>query len=187
VQSRTIFKRAMIALGIATLTVLATTKLLGLWYDVNWTQLSANRILQTEILRNDVIAGELSKLIPTDPALATREHGDGFLGTSFVPKLAYSILHLDIRVVVSADGLNDAVVAVFVNWQERPLRIVSQPVSANTRAKIEFNLDVPTRGTYPNGFLFRIGPARPGVLTLNGPAGADRRVESAVRITEIGG
>jgi hypothetical protein len=182
-----IFKVAIIAIGLPILALLVTSRLLGLWYNVNWAWQSANRVLQTDVLRNNIIAGGLGKLIPTDPALATRNHGDSFLGTSFVPRVAYSTLHLTIRVFVSADKPNDAVVAVFVNWQEPPLRVVSQPVSANKREKIEFSLDVPTSGTYPNGFDFRIGPARSGVLTLNGPISSDQQVESTVVITEIGG
>ena len=182
-----ILKGAIIAVGVPILALLVTSRLLGLWYNINWTWQSANRALQTDVLRNTVVAGGLSKLIPSDPALATRNHGDNFLGTSFVPRRAYSTLHLAIRVFVSADKPNDAVVAVFVNWQARPLRVVTQPVSANKREKIEFSLDVPTSGTYPNGFEFRIGPARSGVLTLNGPVSSDQLVESTVVITEIGG
>jgi hypothetical protein len=182
-----IFKGGIIAVGVPIITLLVTSKLLGLWYDVNWAWQNANRVLQTEVLRNNVTAGGLVKPIPTDPALATRDHGDNFLGPSFVPRMAYSTLHLTIRVFVSADKPNDAVVAVFVNWQERPLRVVSQSVSANEREKIEFSLDVPTSGTYPNGFEFRIGPARLGILTLNGPVSSDQQVESTVVITEIGG
>jgi hypothetical protein len=182
-----LFKIAIVALGVLIITLFVTSKLLGLWYDINWTRQNANRLLQTELLRNDVIAGGLSKLIPADPALATKADGDSFLGTEFVPTMAYSTLRLNIRVFVSADKPNDAVLAVFVNWQEPPLRIVSQPVSANRREKIEFSIEVLTTSTSPHGFDFRIGPARPGILTLNGPAGTDQKVECSVSIAEIGG
>jgi hypothetical protein len=182
-----IFKGAIITVGIPMLIILVTARFLGLWYDVNWTVQDANRILQTEVLTNNVIAKGLVKPIPPDEALATRADGDSFLGTSFVPRRAYSTLRLSVQVFVSADKSTEAVIAVFVNWQDRPLRVVSQAVTANECATIAFSLDVPTHGTYPNGFDFRIGPAKPGMLTLNGPGNSDQKVESTVLINEIGG
>ncbi len=113
--------------------------------------------------------GTVAAILPADPATATINDGASFLGYNFVPKKANSVLH--VRVVANAFSQqdNEVVLAIFREGQRTPVKLESKPVAANGRALFDVSFDLPVAAAEPIGIDVRIGPARPGTITVNGP------------------
>jgi hypothetical protein len=92
-------------------------------------------------------------------------------------------VHVHVTAYASASLPNHAVVAVFLAGQERPVQLVSKPVSEDKRVAIELDVDLRGVGTKPLSLDFRIGPGEPGTIIFNGPAGTEA-AETLIRITE---
>ncbi len=67
------------------------------------------------------------------------------------------------------DPANDAVLAIFKSETDRALLIVSKPVKARAVYFDEY-VQVLVPDMTNVGFDIRMGPERPGVITINGPA-----------------
>gem|GEM_PF-3069214 len=124
-------------------------------------------------LQNDAV-GTVTQVLPADVTKAKRTNGASFLGTAFMPKSAQSILHVKVTANAYSAQDNVVVVAVFRDNEERPLTIATAPVAANQIAVIELEFEVPARRASPIDLDFRIGPARPGLIIVNGPGDEPR-------------
>jgi len=122
-------------------------------------------------LENPAVA-DVATVLPADYGKATSTHGVSILGYGFVPKIVPSVLRLAVEVTVHSEADNLLVLAVFGADPQRAMRLVSQPVAAGGKGRARLELYVPLTTLDPSAYDVRIGPARPGTFSLNGPPGS---------------
>ncbi len=121
-------------------------------------------------LTNDVVA-TVTQVLPADPMRAKPTEGASFTGYSFVPRSQTSVVNVRVSTGVFSEKGNTAVLAVFVNRQVPPVKLVSKLIRAGVREQIDFEFRVPANGASILIFDFRIGPGLPGSITFNGQEG----------------
>ncbi len=174
-------------LGVVVVSFAITLRVLDYWESGSTAlpgapALPGTETLQTVRAQNDAVA-PIGQELPADPAKAKNSQGVSFKGMTFVPKDGQSTVRIQVTVFASAAEPNVAVVAVFRDGQEPPVRLVTKPVSSNRREKIDFSIDLPANGTNPMALDFRIGPGQPGTVVFNGPQGMEP-VESTITAIE---
>jgi len=128
-------------------------------------------------------ARRVSAVLSEDPENARPAEGAAFLGISFIPKSRNSVLHVRVKASVFASQENTAVFAVFVDGEQRPVKLVSKPVGS-AWVPIDFSFDHPARTTSPVAFSFRVGAGRPGTIWLNDTSRPSNFQNPSVEITD---
>jgi hypothetical protein len=167
---------------VGALAVLLVSFVLTLWVMALWDR--REQILQTVVLNFSNHRVPVMDPIPLEPAKARVKDGFGLASTSFVPKDPQSILRIHIRTYIQSERLTTAVIAVFREGSEEPIRTFTRTPSSPRMEEMIALFDIPAAGTTPIGLSLRIGPADSGSIMLNGtPGGAG--VESLVIIQEV--
>ena len=82
---------------------------------------------------------------------------------------------------MSASGTT-AVLAVFINGQTPPVKLVSLQIPDAGQKEFDFEFQVRTRGPGLLAFDFRIGPGSAGSITLNGEEGVGSGAHRAATV-----
>lgn len=126
--------------------------------------------------------GVVTRILPADPAKAQPTDGASFLGSPFIVRDGTSILNIQVTAEVFAEKPTEAVLAVFRDGKAPPIKLVRKEIAAQKTVRMEFAFDVPAGGAQAVHLDFRVGPARAGAITLNGPASANAATPTATRI-----
>jgi uncharacterized protein YjbI with pentapeptide repeats len=134
-------------------------------------------------LVNDVTVN-VTKLLPADPAKANPADGAAFTGIGYVSAYFYSLLQIHVQLSVYAQTPNIAVVAVFADDKAPPVKLVSKPIAAN--GSVDFDFSFALRIERVSSLQFRIGPGKPGAISINAPEGGNlgKRRAATVAISE---
>lgn len=169
---------------VGAIAVLLVSFVVTLWVLALWEK--REQILQTVVLKYSNHRIPLTEPIPLDPAKARVKDGFELANTSFVPKESQSTIRIHIRTYIQSERLSTAVVAVFREGTEEPIRTFTRTPSSPRMEEMIALFDIPANGTAPIGLNFRIGPADSGSVMLNGtPGGAG--VESLITLHEVKG
>ena len=149
-----------------------------------WQHLKAKFIPPTgpvKLVNNTTVT--LFLTLPADPEKAGPTDGSSFTGLSYVPSGDDATLNINVKVPVSAEQDNVAVIAVFADEGRTPVKLFSKPLIPNRRTVLDFSFQM--TADRPLSLQFRIGPAQPGGVTFNAPTETGSNPDPAtVTITE---
>ena len=115
--------------------------------------------------------GTAKQILPPDPNKARRTDGASILGGD-LRLHGPAVLHVSVVANAYAAQNNEVVLALFQAGRSTPIDLIHHPVKGKERVVLELTADVPVAGPSSTSFDVRIGPARPGFITIVGGAAA---------------